>query len=119
MAALIDETLSTLWREARLGASLESHSRVDDAVQNIDHDVGDHNEDCGEDRRPHDHGEISTRDGVEREPADTRDVEHSLGDDGAAEKQTQVEAEDGDDRRDGCPHPMPDNDLTLPQALRP
>src|SRR5436189_158063 len=55
---------------------------------------------------------------VSGEAPHARDVEDGLGEDSPAEQDPEVEAEDGDDRRDGRAHAVLEDDGPLAQALR-
>jgi hypothetical protein len=64
------------------------------------------------------HGrQVALLDGIEGQAADAGDVEHGLGENSPAEQDPEIEAEDGDDRRDGRAHAVLEDDGPLAQAL--
>src|SRR4051812_6635320 len=112
---------SSVWKWTRRSSTSRSdnsvpHARVEERVEDVDHQVqGDDEEGPDDDDALH-RRQVGLLDRVEREAPDAGDVEHRLGEDGAAEQDAEVEAEDGDDRRDRRAHAMAEDHGPLAQA---
>ena len=70
-------------------------------------------------RDAHDHRQVVLPDRRHRQPAETTQVEDRLGDDGGADQLAEVDAEDGDDRRQRGAQTVLHDDGVPRQALRP
>src|SRR5215469_1768232 len=99
-------------------SSGQAHARVDERVEDVDDQVGDDEGDCSNQRDPHDHWQVVLPDRRHRQPAETTQVEDGLGDDGGADQLAEVDAEDGDDRRQRGAQTVPHDDGAPGQALR-
>src|SRR5215217_4384999 len=100
-----------------ISAPLVADARVEECVQDVHEQV--HHDD-GE--RRDQHGPLHDRqvallDRVEGQAPDPRDVEDGLREDGAAEQDAEIEAEDGDDRGDRRAQPMAEDYPALPESL--
>src|SRR5690242_12407651 len=84
-------------RRAKL---LIPHTRVEERVDDVDDQVEEDDEEGAHEDRPLDGRQVALLDGVEGQAADAGDVEDRLGEDRTTEQDAEVEAEDGDDRRD-------------------
>src|ERR1700754_2757680 len=103
-------------RRAKL---LVPHARVEERVDDVDDQVQEDDEEgAHEDRALHGR-QVALLNGVEGEASDAGDVEDGLGEDSPAEQDPEVEAEDGDDRRDGRAHAVLEDDGPLAQPLGP
>src|SRR5215217_4316785 len=94
-----------------------AHARVEECVQDVHDQVGEYDS-----RRCDQHGALHDRqvallDRVEGEAPDSRDVEDGLSQDGTADQDAEVEAEDGDDRRDRRAQPVAEHHAPLAEAL--
>src|SRR6476646_1943191 len=90
-------------RDVASGASVTAASvmgdpRVEQAVDEVDEQVDDEVDDDQHRHRPDDRDPVPRADGAEDVAADPGDVEDALGDDRATKKETEVEADEGDDR---------------------
>ena len=79
--------------------SAEPDPRVDHRVQDVDDEVRDDDEEGGEQGHAKDDRQVLIADRVDGELAEAVEAERRLGQDGAAEQTTEVQPEDGDDRR--------------------
>src|SRR3954447_16734015 len=78
--------------------SAQPHARVDDAVQQVDDQVHEDDEERGKQGDTEDHRQVIGADAVQRQLAQTVQVVDGLGEDRPAEQRAEVEAEDGDQR---------------------
>src|SRR5215218_210937 len=82
-------------------AKLVPHARVEERVDDVDDQVQEDDEEGAHEHGALHRGQVALLDGVEGQSPDAGDVEDGLGEDRAAQQDAEVEAEDGDDRRDG------------------
>src|SRR3954447_6323856 len=83
------------WPMDNVSPSAQPHARVDDAVQQVDDQVHDDDEERGEQGDTEDHRQVVGANAVQRQLAQTIQVVYGLGEDRAAEQRAEVEAEDG------------------------
>src|SRR4051794_40867365 len=81
-------------------ASAVADSRIDHAVQDVHDQVSNDQRDRRNERNAEDDGQVVLADGVDQQLAETVEVEHRLGDHRRADQRAEVDAENGDDRRE-------------------
>src|SRR3954470_14088973 len=116
-SSVLKWTLRSLTSRSAMGGSVP-HSRVEERVDHVDDQVQQDDEERAEQDGALDRRQIALLDRVEGQAADAGDVEDRLGEDGAAEQDAEVQAEDRDDRRDRRAHAVLEDDASLPEALR-
>ena len=93
------------------------HTWVEPCVRKVYYEIAHRDKQSGEQHGPHDHRQVLRPDGVEGLLADTRDAEHVLDDEDAAEEPADVHAEQGHDRAPGIAHDVAPDDRALGEAL--
>src|SRR6476620_11346422 len=98
---------------------LVHHARIEEGIHHVHNEVQRDDEERAHEDGPLDRRQVALLDRVERQSADAREVEDGLREDRAAEQDPEVEAEDGDDRRDRRSNAVLEDDDALLQALGP
>src|SRR6476660_8482424 len=83
---------------AMVDASVMADPRVEHAVQEIDEQVHDKEDEHQDGHGAHDTHRVAVADAGEQEATDALDVEDALGHDGATEQAAEVGTDEGDDR---------------------
>src|SRR3954453_12021613 len=95
-----------------------AHPRIQEAVEDIDQQVGDDDRYRGDQHGRADHAQIDRRmQRVQTPVTDTVDPEDLLGEDGPREESGEVESEDRDDRHDRRPKGVLEQDPVGPHPL--
>ena len=96
--------------DALHGPYLEARMRrIENAIEQIDGEVGGDHHKAGKEHERLDDGEIARGGGRNEQPADAGPGENGLDDNGAGQQLRQIEADKGDDRDRGVRHRMAQN----------
>src|SRR5665647_1760128 len=95
----------------------KAHSRVDDAVEQVNHEVGYNNKQGRNEHESNNHRQVEHGDSVYCCTTHPLEVEHSLGNRRSGEQTAEVQTRDGDDRRQGRPQGVFEHHRALREAL--
>src|SRR6476659_1455687 len=106
-------------RTSRSGSSGNAHPRIEEAVEDVDHGVGHHDEEGRVHGGRHDDGQVEVLEGVIGQLADARKAEDDLRQERAAgDQRREIEAEEADERDHRRAQDVPAQHAALRQALR-
>src|SRR3989338_4716649 len=93
-------TTSPASARAAAGSGAIAHPRVEHAIEHVDREVREHDDDRDEHHEVLDDRVVAPEDRLDQEACHPRQVEHGLGDDEPADQEGELDADHGDDRQD-------------------
>src|SRR5216684_8236806 len=113
------DTASPAWLVRWALASVQADARVKHGIDKVHDQVRDDDEGRGQDHDSHDDGQVLLVDRLNDGPAKSGYAEERLGDDDSAERGADVEARQGNHRRERGTQRVPRDHATFTHALGP